>query len=243
MTSTDWETLPYDAWQATCDTVHAHSQLLGKLAVALATPEPQLQHAALRLTARGWETMPLPAPDGSGVLVVVLDLQRHHTVLEHSDGRTEQVSLTPNRSVGEVSREVLTAVRRLVGPVEINPNPQEVSWSAPLDEDDEHKTYDAGQVANYFAAATRASLVLTDLRAASTAAGVLRSMRGGARSTLPSACIPVARSSRPHRASSCATPRAPSRSRSAGGPVMPATASLPSMGLRHRHPMGLPRAT
>ncbi len=165
MTSTDWETLPYDAWQATCDTVHAHSQLLGKLAVALATPEPQLQHAALRLTARGWETMPLPAPDGSGALVVVLDLQRHHTVLEHSDGRTEQVSLTPNRSVGEVSREVLTAVRRLVGPVEINPNPQEVSWSAPLDEDDEHKTYDAGQVANYFAAATRASLVLTDLRA------------------------------------------------------------------------------
>jgi hypothetical protein len=109
--------------------------------------------------------MPLPAPDDSGALVVVLDLQRHETVMEHSDGRTERVALTPNRPVGEVSREVLAAVRRLVGPVQINPNPQEVSWSVPLNEDDEHRTYDTSQVASYFMAATRASLVLADLRA------------------------------------------------------------------------------
>ena len=43
-------------WSATCDTLHAHTQVLGKLAAELAPPEPQLQHAALRLTARGWET-------------------------------------------------------------------------------------------------------------------------------------------------------------------------------------------
>lgn len=166
MTSTGWEALvPYDAWAATCDTLHAHSQLLGKLAVALAPPEPQLQHAALRLTARGWETMPLPAPDGSGALVVTLDLHRHETVMEHSDGRTERVPLTPSRSVGEVSRDVLAGMGRLGGPVEINPNPQEVSWSAPLNEDEEHRTYEPGAVATYFAAATRAALVLADLRA------------------------------------------------------------------------------
>ena len=58
--------LSYDSWSETCDTLHAHTQLLGKLAVKLAPPEPQLQHAALRLTARGWETLALPAPDGSG---------------------------------------------------------------------------------------------------------------------------------------------------------------------------------
>ena len=40
----------------------------------LLPPEPQLQHAALRVTARGWETLPLSAPDGSGALVVALDL-------------------------------------------------------------------------------------------------------------------------------------------------------------------------
>src|SRR5277367_6032613 len=124
---TEWPALPYDAWSATCDTLHAHTQVLGKLAAALAPPEPQLQHAALRLTARGWETMPLPAPDGSGALVVALDLQRHDNVVEHSDGRLERVPLTPNRSVGEVTRDVMSAISRMVGPVQINTIPQEVS--------------------------------------------------------------------------------------------------------------------
>ena len=84
-----WPALPpYGAWAATCDTLHAHTQVLGKLAAALAPPEPQLQHTALRLTARGWETLPLPAPDGTGSLVVALDLRTHQAVAEHSDGRS-----------------------------------------------------------------------------------------------------------------------------------------------------------
>jgi hypothetical protein len=165
MESVGWKPLPYDAWAPTCDTLHAHAQLLGKLAVALAPPEPQLQHAALRLTARGWETLPLPAPDGSGALVVTLDLQRHENIVEHSDGRVERISLGPNRAVGEVTRDVLGAIGRMVGPVRINPTPQEVSWTAPLDEDDEHTTYEPDQVAAYFAAATQAALVLAALRA------------------------------------------------------------------------------
>jgi Family of unknown function (DUF5996) len=160
-----WPALPYAAWHATCDTLHAHTQVLGKLAVALAPPEPQLQHAALRLSARGWETLPLPAPDGSGALVVALDLRSHEAVLEHSDGRVGRVALTPNRPVGEVTRKVLETVRSLVGPVEINTTPQETPWTTPLDEDDEHATYDPAQVSDYFAAATQAALVLAALRA------------------------------------------------------------------------------
>jgi hypothetical protein len=160
-----WPAINYDDWKATCDTLHAHTQLLGKLAVALAPPEPQLQHAALRLTARGWESLPLPAPDGSGAFAVVLDLRAHEAVVEHSDGTTRCVALTPNRSVGEVTRAVLAAIRALAGEVTINPTPQEVSWSVPLDEDDEHATYDPSQVASYFAAVTQAALVLAALRA------------------------------------------------------------------------------
>src|ERR1700676_2794308 len=103
--SAPWPPLPYDAWSATCDTLHAHTQVLGKLAARLAPPEPQLQHAALRLSARGWETLPLPTPDASGALVVALDLRSHEAVVEHSDGRTRSVALVPHRSVGEVTRE------------------------------------------------------------------------------------------------------------------------------------------
>ena len=133
--------------------------------MALAPREPQLQHAALRLTARGWETLPLPAPDGSGAIVAVLDLRTHEAVVEHDDGRERRTPLTPNRPVGEVTRAVLAAVSELGGDVAINPTPQEVAWTAPLDRDEEHARYDPGEVGPYFAAATRAALVLAAFRA------------------------------------------------------------------------------
>ncbi|HEY5295857.1 MAG TPA: DUF5996 family protein [Gaiellaceae bacterium] len=161
----DWPALPYEAWSGTRDTLHAHTQVLGKLAVALAPREPQLQHTALRLSARGWETLPLPTPDGSGALVVALDLRAHEAVVEHNDGRTERVALTPHQPVGVVTRAVLAAVQKLGGTVEIDPTPQETPWKTPLDTDDEHVTYEPAQVVTYFAAATRAALVLAALRA------------------------------------------------------------------------------
>src|SRR6188472_3054805 len=125
--SSGWQRLPLADWSETRETLHAHSQVLGKLAVVLAPPEPQLQHGALRLSARGLETLPLPAPDGSGSLVV--------------------------------------AVSRLGGEVTIDPTPQEVTWSVPLDEDDQHRRYDPDQVAAYFRAATQAALALAAYRA------------------------------------------------------------------------------
>jgi hypothetical protein len=160
-----WPTLSYDQWRETCDTLHGHTQVLGKLAVALAPPEPELQHAALRLSARGWETLPLPAPDGSGSVVAALDLHTHEAIAEHSDGARRPVALTPDRSVGEVTQELLGEIRTLAGPVEINPTPQEVPWSVRLDEDEEHARYDPDQVATYLAAATQAALVLAEFRA------------------------------------------------------------------------------
>jgi Family of unknown function (DUF5996) len=160
-----WPELEYEGWRETLDTLHAHSQVLGKLATALAPPEPQLQHAALSLTARGLETLPLPTPDGSGAFAVALDLHRHEALLEHVDGRERRIPLMPNRSVGAVTRDVLAAVRTLAGEVEVRLAPSEVPWQTPLDEDEAHATYDPAEVASYFAAASRAAAVLAELRA------------------------------------------------------------------------------
>jgi hypothetical protein len=160
-----WPAIPYDEWVATCDTLHAHTQVLGKIAAVLAAPEPQLQHAALRLTPRGWETAPLPAPNGSGAFGIALDLHRHEAIVETAAGPARAVPLTPNRAVGEVTGDVLAAVTELAGPVEFDPAPQEVAWTVPLDEDTEHATYDTGQVGAYLDAASRAALVLAAHRA------------------------------------------------------------------------------
>jgi hypothetical protein len=160
-----WPSASFADWSETCDTLHAHTQVLGKLAAVLAPPEPQLQHAALRLTARGWETAPLPAPDGSGPFVVALDLRFHVAIVEHANGRRSAIPLTPDRPVGEVTEGLLAAVREIAGLVEFDPTPQEVAWSVPLDQDSEHARYDAGAVAPYFDAAGRAAQALAAFRA------------------------------------------------------------------------------
>jgi hypothetical protein len=160
-----WPSITYPEWSATCDTLHAHTQVLGKLAAELAPPEPQLQHAALRLAARGWETLPLPAPDGSGSFVVALDLHQHEARVETSDGQVQAVPLVPDRAVGEVTRGVLAAVAEVAGEAKIDTDPQEVAWTVALDADTEHATYDRQAVAEYFGMATRAAGVLAAFRA------------------------------------------------------------------------------
>jgi hypothetical protein len=160
-----WPALSYPPWQETCDTLHAHTQVLGKLAAVLAPPEPQLQHAALRLGARGWETLPLPAPNGSGAFAVRLDLVAHEAVVEHSEGSAARIPLMPDRPVAEVTRDVLAAAREVAGDFHFDPRPAETPWDTPLDEDTEHARYDPGAVGDYLAAATRAALVLAEYRA------------------------------------------------------------------------------
>ena len=160
-----WPALGYEEWSATRDTLHAHTQVLGKIQTKLAPPEPQLQHTALRLTVRGWETRLLPAPDGSGGFGIALDLRRHEASVEHVDGRVLAVPLTPNRAVRDVVDDLLGGVDELVGAVEITMKPQETAWQTPLDEDAEHATYDPQQVARYFLAASQAAHVLASLRA------------------------------------------------------------------------------
>jgi hypothetical protein len=160
-----WPSLPYEEWKATRDTLHAHTQVLGKIQTKLAPPEPELLHSALRMSVRGWETRLLPAPNGSGGFGMVLDLHEHAAILEHVDGRMHAVPLTPNRAVRDVMRDVLAGVQELAGAVEISPKPQETEWQTPLDEDTEHATYDTGQVERYFRAASQAAQVLAALRA------------------------------------------------------------------------------
>ena len=104
-----WAPFPFAEWSATCDTLHAHTQVLGKLAAALAPPEPQLQHAALRLTARGWETLPLPAPDGSGALVVALDL---HATRPSSSTATAARGASRSRRTAPSARSRATCSQR-----------------------------------------------------------------------------------------------------------------------------------
>jgi hypothetical protein len=155
----------YEDWRETCDTLHAFTQILGKFAVVLAPAEPQLQHAALRQTSRGWETTPLPAPDGSGSVVVALDFHTHEAVVEHSSGLGDRLPLCPGVSVAVLTQGLVASVSAVAGEVRIDMTPQEVPWQTPLDQDEEHATYDPEAVGRWFVASTDAALALAEFRA------------------------------------------------------------------------------
>src|SRR5579875_3720066 len=88
---------------------------------------------SLSFNTRRCETAALPAADRSGAVVLGLDLHAHEVFVEHSGGASRRVALTPDRPVGDVTREVLAAVSALGGPTTIDPTPQEVWWTTRLD--------------------------------------------------------------------------------------------------------------
>ena len=121
--------------------------------------------------------------------------------------------------------------------VEIDPTPQEVPWTVPLDEDDEHATYDPTQVAAYFAAATRAALVLAEFRAPYRGRSTPVNAWWGSFDlavNLFSGLPPTRR----RTTSSCATRWTPRRSPSAGGPATRATDGAAFYAYAHPAPEG-----
>ena len=131
-----WPTLPLEEWRETCDTLHAYTQVLGKLCVALAPPEPQLLHAALRIDGARLGDASAARARRLRRVRRALDLRAHEAVLEHSDGRAgaRACSRRPSaRSRASCSRRPCAGSPATV---EIDPTPQEVPWSEPLDADD-----------------------------------------------------------------------------------------------------------
>ena len=93
-----------------------------------------------------------------------LDLRTHEAMSSTAADRSD-ASRSHRTGRSERSRARVAAVRELVGRVELEPAPQEVAGSAPLDQDTEHATYNRDQVSAYFAVATRAAMVLAAVRA------------------------------------------------------------------------------
>ena len=55
-----WPALPYDAWKDTYATLHMWTQIVGKVALALAPPLNHCWAIALHVTSCGLATRPLP---------------------------------------------------------------------------------------------------------------------------------------------------------------------------------------
>jgi hypothetical protein len=139
MTEVAWPALPYDRWKDTYATVHMWTQIVGKIALALAPPVNHSWGIALHVTARGLATPLLPY--GSRALAIEFDFVDHQLLVRTSDGN-ERVLPLAAQCVADFYRDLMALVADMHVPVKIWPMPVELPVAIRFTEDRQHCEYD-----------------------------------------------------------------------------------------------------
>ncbi len=158
-----WPALPYDAWKDTYTTLHLWSQVVGKVALALAAPLNHSWAVALRVTPRGLTTRPLP--HGERSFTIQFDFIDHQLLIRTSDGVTRTLELKP-RSVADFYRALLDTLDDMGLPVRIRPTSTELPQPIRLDRDTEHHSYDREYVDRLRRILVQVDRVFTDSQCA-----------------------------------------------------------------------------
>src|SRR5438094_5904186 len=106
MPDTRWPPLPYEEWKDTYTTLHLWSQIVGKVALALAPPLNHSWGVALQVTARGLATRTLHY--GSRSFTMEFDFIDHALVIRASDGAVRSIALAPRTAADFYTRGIRT---------------------------------------------------------------------------------------------------------------------------------------
>jgi hypothetical protein len=149
-----WPPLPYEAWKDTYATLHMWTQVVGKVALALAAPLNHSWAVALQLTPRGLSTRRLV----NGARSFTMEIE-----VRASDGMERRVALKP-RTVADFYREVMTVLGAMGLGVSVWPMPVEIPSPIRFDEDTVHGSYDPGYANRWWRILMQIEDVLTRSR-------------------------------------------------------------------------------
>jgi hypothetical protein len=136
--SARWPSLP-DGWKDTYATLHLWTQVVGKVALALAPPLNHSWGIALQVTAHGLVTRPLP--HGDRTFTIEFDFIDHQLHICVTDGETRTLRLAP-RSVADFYADVMRTLAAMGLPVRIWPVAVELPQPIRLDTDAQHASYE-----------------------------------------------------------------------------------------------------
>jgi hypothetical protein len=161
MTDEHWPPLPYQEWKDTYVTLHLWSQIVGKVALALAPPVNHSWGIAMQVTARGLVTRTLH--HGSRSFTMEFDFIDHALVIRVSDGTVRSIALAP-RTVADFYADVMRTLKEMALPVKIWPVSTEMATAIRIDTDIEHKTYDPEHANRFWRVLVLVERVLSDAR-------------------------------------------------------------------------------
>jgi hypothetical protein len=158
----DWPALPYAEWEATRDTVHMWTQIVGKTRLALTPLENHWWNVPLYVTPRGLTTTAIPY--GSGAFSVDFDFIAHKLLIRTSADEEVSIGLYP-RSVADFYTVYMSALRSLGVEVHIYRVPVEFHDLTPFDQDQHHASYDAEYVDRFRRIVIQCERVFKEFRA------------------------------------------------------------------------------
>jgi len=153
-----WPALPYDAWKDTCATLHMWTQVVGKVALALAPPLNHSWAIAMQVTPRGIATRTLSHRHRS--FTMQFDFVEHQLEIRASDGDTRTLALRP-QTVAGFYREVMATLEGMDLRVKIWPMPVEIPSPIRFDLDTVHRSYDPVYANRWWRARGQAARVFT----------------------------------------------------------------------------------
>jgi len=134
-----WPGLPWSEWEATANTLHMWTQIVGKTRLALTPLQNHWWNVPLYVTAHGLGTSAMVC--GDDVLDIEFDFVAHVLHLRLGSGADKTMKLKP-QTVADFYKEYLERLGALGVSVKINPMPVEVANPIRFDLDTEHKSYD-----------------------------------------------------------------------------------------------------
>jgi Family of unknown function (DUF5996) len=158
----DLPPLPLSEWQATYDTLHMWTQIVGKVRLKQCPAVNHWWGVALYVTASGLTTSPVPY--GPGSFEIRFDFVEHKLVINTSAGDIREMKLEP-QTVAEFYRKFMAAMRALGLDIHINTMPVEFPNPIRFEKDEVHAAYDADAVNRFWRILLWSDAVFKEFRA------------------------------------------------------------------------------
>jgi hypothetical protein len=143
-----WPILDWRQWQATAETLHMVTQIVGKTRLALTAKQNHWWNVPLYVTVRGLSTSAMPLADGD-LLEIEFDFFSHLLTFRRSSGAARALALQP-QTVRDFYAAYLRTLQDLAVEVRINPMPVECINPIRCDQDTTHASYDADAVQRFW---------------------------------------------------------------------------------------------
>jgi hypothetical protein len=159
---TPWPELRIADWRDTYATLQLYAQIVGKIRLALTPKINQWWNVPLYVTVRGLTTSPMPY--GERTLSIDFDFVDHRVIIADSDGHVRFLPLAPS-PVCAFHDALFAELAAIDVKVQIGEAPQECPVTTPFAHDEEHASYDAVAVQQYWQALRRVEPVFQTFRA------------------------------------------------------------------------------